>query len=359
MIFENRELYFALFFLGTFAVSFLVYRLVLWLSGKLNVYDFPNLSRKIHTRATPSLGGLAIFLTFLTGLVVLGVMGGTDEVSFYKITGIVIGGAILIIGGILDARYDLPPIKQIIFPVLAAATVVLFGSHISYITNPFGGAIILDQFKIGPLPVLGGLVVFAWIMGMTYTTKFLDGMDGLVTGIAGIAGIVIFGLSLAPDVNQTTTAFLALIFAASCFGFLRYNFHPAKMFLGEGGSTFAGFMIGVLAVISGAKIATALLVLGIPILDAAWVIFQRLWFRKSPFVGDNKHLHFRLFDLGLTQRQAVLFLYLLTAVFGGIAVFLQSLGKLVALGVLVVVMTGVIVAVAHAYKGRENTGAGN
>jgi len=140
-----------------------------------------------------------------------------------------------------------------------------------------------------------------------------------------------------------------------CFGFLPFNFHPARIFLGEGGSTFTGFMIGVLAVISGGKIATALLVLGIPIMDAAWVIVRRLWYGSSPFVGDKKHLHFRLLDVGLSQRQAVLFLYFLSAVFGGIAVFLQSWGKLIALGAMFLVMIVVAMAVVIIYRKKSVT----
>ena len=211
----------------------------------------------------------------------------------------------------------------------------------------------LDQYKILGYPLLGSLVVFIWIMGMTYTTKFLDGMDGLVSGVSGIAGLVIFALSLAPQVMQTSTAFLAIIFAAVCFGFLPHNFHPAKIFLGEGGSTFTGFMIGVLSVISGGKIATALLVLGIPILDAAWVIVRRLWHGASPFVGDKKHLHFRLLDVGWSQKQTVLFLYFLSAAFGFTAVFLQSWGKLIALALLSAVMMIVALSVVFIYRKKN------
>jgi len=272
ILLANRELFFLLFFFGALILSFLLYPLIQRLSVFFGVLDEPNLDRKIHPGPIPSMGGFLIYLTFLSGLVILALLGGSDEISGVKGAGILLGGAVLIVGGVLDTKYNLPPSRQIIFTSLAALIVVLSGSHISYITNPLGGEIILDRLKVAGFPVLGSLVVFAWMLGMTYTTKFLDGMDGLATGIAGIAGIIIFALSLSPDVNQTTTAFLALIFAGASFGFLRFNWHPAKMFLGEGGSTFIGFMIGALAVISGAKIATALLVLGIPVLDAAWVI---------------------------------------------------------------------------------------
>lgn len=352
-MFDNRELWFTVFFLGTMIVSFFVTILVRKLALHLGIHDIPNLPRKIHKDPLPKIGGLAIFFSFILGVTALAVLGGTDEINSTRIAGFVLGGAILLIGGILDDKYDLAPSKQIWFPIAAAAAVVLSGTYISYITNPFGGAVLLDQFKIGPYPVFGSALVFLWILGLTYTTKFLDGMDGLVSGISGIAALVIFGLSLAPAVNQTTTAFLAIIFAGAVFGFLPFNFHPARIFLGEGGSTFTGFMIAVLAVISGGKIATALLVFGIPILDAAWVIVRRLWFGASPFRGDKRHLHFRLLDIGLSQRQAVVFLYILALVFGSVAVFLQSLGKLVALGVLLGVMVVVALGVVIIYRKKQ------
>lgn len=349
----NRELYFVLFFLGAAVLSYGVTKLVSRLADRLGIHDWPRLPRQIHSAPKRKLGVLAIFLSFTIGLVILAFSGASDEIAGLRLAGLVIGGLILVVGGVLDDKFDLPPGVQIIFPVLACGLVVLSGTHISYITNPLGGKVILDQYKILGYPLLGSGLVFLWILGMTYTTKFLDGMDGLVAGISGIAGLVIFGLSLAPEVNQTTTALVALIFAGAAFGFLPHNFFPAKIFLGEGGSTLAGFMIGALAVISGAKIATALLVFGIPILDAAWVIVRRLWFGASPFVGDKKHLHFRLLDIGLTQRQAVLLLYFLAALFGGIAVFLQSLGKLVALGILFVVMLIVAMTVIIIYRKKH------
>ena len=348
---------FVLFFLASFAIALILTLLTRRLALFLRVHDFPNTPRKIHTEPRPTLGGVALFLAFTIGLVILGLAGLTGEVAGSRLAAMVIGGAILIIGGALDDKYDLPAYVQVIFPLLAALIVVGSGVHISYITNPLGGALVLDRYKLGTFPILGSVVVLVWILGMTYTTKFLDGMDGLVSGISGIAGLVIFGLSLAPAVQQTTTAFVSLTFAAVCFGFLPFNFHPAKIFLGEGGSTFTGFMIGVLAVISGGKIATALLVLGIPILDAAWVIARRLVSRASPFVGDKQHLHFRLLDIGLSQRQAVLFLYFLAAVFGGIAVFLQSRGKLIALGALFSVMVVVAIIVVVLYRRKQKQGS--
>ena len=147
---------------------------------------------------------------------------------------------------------------------------------------------------------------------------------------------------------QPETALICIIFAGCSLGFLIWNFYPAKIFLGEGGSTFIGFMLGTLSIISGGKIATALLIMGIPILDIAWSILRRLWQKKSPFVGDKKHLHFQLLEIGLGQRQAVIFLYLFSLAFGLTAIFIQGKAKVIVLIVLIglmIVLIGSILAI--------------
>src|SRR5690606_29811822 len=137
----------------------------------------------------------------------------------------------------------------------ACLTVVTSGIKAFSVHNPLTGEVVLlDNLMLAGMPIVSAVVVFIWTLGLTYTTKFLDGMDGLVTGIAAIGGLVLFGLSLTPDVMQPQTALLAIIFVGSLLGFLILNFHPAKIFLGEGGSTFAGFMLAILAVVSGGKI---------------------------------------------------------------------------------------------------------
>ena len=193
---------------------------------------------------------------------------------------------------------------------------------------------------------------------MMFTTKFLDGLDGLVAGIGLIAGLTLFGLSLGEQVQQPITASFAIIVVGALAGYLIYAFHPASIFLGEGGSTLIGFLLGVLSVILGGKIATALLVMGIPILDVAWVILQRLWSRSSPFKGDRLHIHFKLIDLGFSQRQTALLLYGLSAVFGFTAVFLQSMGKLVALAILVAIMGALVLWVLYLYRRKQKQETG-
>ena len=304
------------------------------LAEKLNVVDFPA-PRKIHQKPIPLLGGLAIFFAFSLTAVIFWSAGYIQDIKItnLNVAAILISGLILMIGGFLDDAYNLKPIQQFSWPILAILIVLVSGIRIEYVTNPLGGIL---QFPAN----FGVIIAFFWLLGMTYTTKFLDGLDGLVCGITAIGSIIIFVVSLYWDVALSGTSILALILAGSCLGFLIFNWHPAKIFLGEGGSVFCGFMLGVLAIISGSKIATALLIMGIPILDVFWVIVRRIWERKKPTQADTKHLHFRLLDIGLSHRQTVILLYGITVIFGLSSLFLHSQGKLVALGVLAIAMAG-------------------
>jgi UDP-GlcNAc:undecaprenyl-phosphate GlcNAc-1-phosphate transferase len=341
-----------------FFISFVATFIVSRIAVRRRIVDFPDDERRFHKQPTPTLGGFAVFASFFLVTLFLGVLGGhllNGTLPLRVLLGIWAGGTILMIGGYLDDRYRLPAVYSFIFPALAALTIVLSGVQAVSVHNPFNGQIIqLNRAVLGGVPIASGLIVFVWTLGMTYTTKLLDGMDGLVTGISAIGAGVIFLLSLNPQVMQQPTAFLAITLAGALLGFLILNFYPAKIFLGESGSTFAGFMLGVLAIVSGGKIATAILVMGIPLLDALWVILQRIFNRQSPFIGDRRHLHFRLLDIGFSEPQAVLFLYALTAFFGATALFLQSLGKLIALLMLIVVMAVIISTIFFAVRPEKD-----
>ncbi|MEK7164383.1 MAG: MraY family glycosyltransferase, partial [Patescibacteria group bacterium] len=192
-----------------------------------------------------------------------------------------------------------------------------------------------DQWRVGSFLILADSFTVLWLLGTMYTTKLLDGLDGLVSGITVISAFIIFALSLTHKTYQPDVALLAIVLAGSLAGFLIWNFHPAKIFLGEGGSVWVGFMLGVLAIISGGKVATALLVMGVPILDVAWVIIRRvLWEKKSLGESDSKHLHFRLLTAGLSQRKSVLVLWGFSALFGVTSLFLQTRGKVYSLLIL-------------------------
>ncbi|MFA6106886.1 MAG: MraY family glycosyltransferase [Patescibacteria group bacterium] len=338
--------------LVVFAAIFFTAVIFTWLARRiavaLNIVDRPVSVRKIHENSIPLLGGIAIFFAFFSGLWIMKdrLLSGNLEPGHFM--GFFSGALILMIGGFLDDKYDLKPGKQIIFPALAALAVIAGGVGIEKITNPFGGLILLDAFKIPVFAYEGithyfvlvsDLFVFFWLMGMMYTTKILDGLDGLVTGVTAIGSFIIFLFTMTTKYYQPDVGLAALILSAACLGFLVFNWHPAKIFLGEGGSLFLGYALGTLAIISGGKIAIALLILGIPIMDVVWAIIRRTRAGKNPFkFSDREHLHHRILDLGFGQRKTVLIYYFLSAAFGLSALFLQSRGKIVALAVLAMIM---------------------
>ena len=189
---------------------------------------------------------------------------------------------------------------------------------------------------------------------MTYTTKFLDGRDGLVAGVVAIGALVIAAVSQMVEVSQPDTALLAMAVAGAFAGFLVFNFSPARIFLGEGGSTLAGFLLGALAIISGGKIATALLIFGLPIFDTAAVIIRRYRRKQSIWQGDRSHLHFRLVEIGLTRTQAVLFYWFAAAAFGTSTLVLQGWEKLVAVGLIVSLMIAFLAGAALIRKRKRS-----
>jgi UDP-N-acetylmuramyl pentapeptide phosphotransferase/UDP-N-acetylglucosamine-1-phosphate transferase len=187
-------------------------------------------------------------------------------------------------------------------------------------------------FKIFPFWITYPLTVF-WVMGMINTVNWLDGLDGLAAGVTAIASLL-FAIH-AYRLGQTTVALFPLALAAACLGFLPFNFHPARVFMGSSGSMFLGFALASLSILAPAKVATALLVLGIPIIDVAWVVIRRWRQRGDPTLAGRDHLHFRLLDFGLSQRQIVILYYLFCAIFGLLALLVEvRLFKLMALGIM-------------------------
>jgi UDP-GlcNAc:undecaprenyl-phosphate GlcNAc-1-phosphate transferase len=313
------------------------------------ILDYPTSERKIHHQPVPLLGGWALYLTMsviTAGLWFAGKLVGS-QVSGTLLLGFFIAGAVLMLGGFLDDRRALHWYQSLFFPIVAAVIVIVAGLQVAYVTNPFGGLIYLNQWPAGRstffgysrlwLPLADSLA-FLWLLATMYTTKLLDGLDGLATSVSGIAALVIFGVSLFWDIPQSITSYIAIILAGSLVGFLFWNWHPAKIFLGESGSTFLGFTLGVLSILTGGKIATALLVMGLPMLDVVWSIVRRLRSGHNPMAGDDGHIHFRFLQLGWSQRQVVLFMSFLALLFGSVSFFTTSIGKIIALGVLVLAM---------------------
>lgn len=326
-----------LFFIISLFLAIIFTQIVRIVALKLKIVDSPTLLRKIHKKKIPLMGGIAIFLSFF--LILFFARGNllVGDLDVQHWIGFFFGALFLIIGGFLDDKYNLSAKKQIIFPILAIICIILGGVNIEKITNPLGGFIYFNWF------FSAGLIT-AWLLLMMYTTKLLDGVDGLVSGLGAIGGIIIFLFTATTKYFQPDIALASAVFAGSCLGFLIFNWHPARIFLGEGGSLLIGFILGVLAIISGGKIAIALLILGIPILDVFWTIVRRTIAKKNPFLfADQKHLHHRLLKIGLSQPKTALIFYFLAFFFGISGLFLQTTGKVLAVSILILVMLVLVI----------------
>lgn len=332
-------IFFAAFILAL-VLSLLLIPVIKKLAVRWQIVDKPDFVRKIHQKPIPLLGGVVIFAVFFAVIFLFHDQLLVGNLKLHHWLGFFIGALILIIGGTLDDKYNFSPKRQIIFPLLAIAAILIGGVEITKLSNPFGG-----YFSLSTIAWLSPLFISLWLMGMMYTTKLLDGVDGLVGGVSTIGALIIFLFTLTTKYFQPDIAFASLVLAGAIFGFLFYNFNPASIFLGEGGSLFLGYALGVLAIISGGKIAIALLVMGIPILDVAWTILRRLLSGKNPFrTADKQHLHHRLLALGLSQKQTVFVFYFLSAFFGLSGLFLQSQGKMLALLAILLLMLILVIS---------------
>lgn len=292
----------------------------------------------IQQRIVPRAGGLPIFIG-----VVLTMMLFTP---FEKYTiGILAGLLILLVIGLLDDRYqNLSPYFRLLTQFLAAGAVVWSGAGIGFITNPLGGIIHLDSSpQLMLFADFLAVIWIVWVMNMMNWSKGVDGqMPGIVTVAAIILGLLSLKLNLFNDLSQVTVAKLSFITAGSAFGFLIFNWHPAKIFPGFSGSGVCGFMIAILAILSGGKLATAGLVLLIPATDFLYTFFRRILEGKSPVWGDRGHLHHKLLEQGFSHEQIALFYILGSAILGAAALSLSSSGKLFAAALIGTIILGAI-----------------
>lgn len=326
-------------YLGTFTLGLLLALLITpFIIRIANYFSITALSwqpRGAKRHHVPLLGGISIFFSFLIGSVLLLVFYlDLETIALKHLIGFFIGGFVLVIGGVLDDKYDLPPRKQLIWPILAIASVIISGIGISYFTNPFSPEklVYVDTLQyhiltLGDVPYRftfpADIITFVWLGIIMYSTKLQDGLDGLVSGISFIGALFIFLLSFFVF-NDITLSFLSVLFAGVLFGFLKHNIFPAKIFLGESGSLLTGFMLGVLALLSDAKVIITLILLAIPFSDALWTVTRRLYKRRAFWKGDYDHLHHRLRKAGYSPRQAVGLLYGITLGFGVLVLLWQS-----------------------------------
>ena len=298
---------FFLTFLAALFVTILLTPMVRSFALKHNIVDIPD-KRKIHHGSVARGGGIAIFIGFMVavilGILLLGPL--TKELNIKAIIGILLGGTIVHVVGLVDDVHRLRSGVKFFWQIVAALVVVYFGVEINFISNPFNGLFMLGFVGI-PLTLL-------WIVGMTNAINLIDGLDGLAAGVTAIAAATLFFVAL--RTHQYGGALLMLALSGSALGFLRYNFFPASVFLGDSGSYFLGFILAAASIVGVFKttlvvaLIIPLLILGVPIFDTTFAILRRLKEKKNPFLPDNKHIHHLLLRAGLNQREAVMSIYI-------------------------------------------------
>lgn len=278
------------------------------------------------------LGGIAIYFGFTLTIIAAQFLNVPrfDSAETIRLTGLILGGSFIMLVGVLDDIYELNAVTLGICQIIAAGIAILFQIFIEYINNPFTG----QQTDPWAFVITIVLSMF-WFGLMMNTVNFMDGLDGLVAGVAFIAGALLFingVFKLNPP--QISVSLLPLALMGASAGFLMFNFFPARIFLG-GGAVYLGYVLGTLSVIGGAKMATILLVMGLPLMDLAWQVVRRMSEGRNPMHGDRGHLHFRLQDAGYSQRQIVIAYYFFCAFFGMLTLVLTSqLFKFIAFGIM-------------------------
>jgi len=333
-----------------FLLSFLITPLVIKFYKKKKWLDDPKKLKHpkvVHKYPVPRGGGIVIFLSvLLASLWLLPI----DK----HLIGILLGALVLMLVGVWDDVKNINPYVRLMLGFLAASIVVAAGIGVAYISNPFkvGAIIDLSQPQI-PIYLLGkfrtiwiwaDLMALVWIVGAMNFVNWSKGLDGQLPGIVVVAATVIGILSMRfiDDVTQWPVILLAFILAGSYLGFLPYNFYPQKIMPGYGGGALAGYFLAVLAILSGAKMATAILVLGVPLIDAIYSMIRRVLQGKSPVWGDRGHLHHKLMDLGWGKRRIAIFYWLVSAGLGFIALQLNSQLKLYTIVLLGVLLGGAL-----------------
>ena len=291
------------------------------LAVRVGAVDVPKDGRRMHDHPIPRMGGLAIFFGFILSVLIF--LPLTPQLQ-----GMLLGGVVIVILGIFDDIFALPAMPKFLVQIGAALIAVLFGNTIEVLSNP-------NIFSSDPFWVLGWLEIpisVLWIVGITNAVNLIDGLDGLACGVSTISSMTLMVIAL--RVAEPDVAILTAALAGGCIGFLPYNLNPAKIFMGDTGSTFLGFILAVVSIQGLFKFyaifsfAVPFLMLGLPIFDTCFAIIRRLAKGQSPMAPDRGHIHHRLIDMGFSQKQAVATLYVISAILGLSAVVLTTIGVL-------------------------------
>jgi len=321
--------------LSAFVVAFATMPTVIRLSYKVGAVDRPD-QRKVHAKSMPRMGGMAIFLSFILAMLVMlrmGLVGGA-------FVGVIYGSVVIFLVGLLDDIYQLQPKVKLLGQIVAAGIAIYFGVAVHFVTNPFDGWLSLGYFAI-PVTLL-------WIVGITNAINLIDGLDGLAGGVAAIAAITMGIVGIIKGQPFITLVTFTLL--GSLLGFLPYNFHPARTFMGDSGSNFLGFVLSCLAIMGTAKSAALIslllpvVILGIPIFDTFFAIIRRVYNKNPIFLPDKDHLHHRLMALGMSHRRSVLIIYGVSSLFSAVAITLTLINNPKANLALILLLLLVVVA---------------
>lgn len=318
-------------------ISFILTPFIKNFAIRINAVDIPKDKRKIHKKPIPLLGGMAIYISFVVTMLLKEGRLGKSEI------GILIGATIIVIGGLIDDLKDIRPWQKLLFQVSAAVVLILFGVEIAVVTNPFPSNSLF--LKLGWLSI--PITIF-WVVGITNAINLIDGVDGLAAGVAFICSATIF--IIAALNGRREAALLTAILSGAIFGFLPYNFNPASIFMGDTGAQLLGFLLSAISLKGTIKSATAfaiavpILAFGLPIYDTLFAMIRRKINGKPIMQADRGHLHHRLLDMGLSQKQVVIIMYLTSAVLGGISIIAMQMSTTRSYFLLTIVILIIVVA---------------
>ncbi len=348
-------------------VVFLVSIFLIW--GAIKVFPLYGLIDKpkkygLSREPIPYSGGIVVFIIFILFTTLLLKIN-------VQLVALLLAASMILMVSFMDDLFGLSPIFRLCVHFVAALLVLYFGIGIDLIRNPFGGLIELKKYLVSfelmentyALPILAYLFTIIWIMGMINTMNWVDGINGMSSGIAAIGFLILFFLSVKPTIHtidQSQVATMSIILSAVTFAFLLFEFYPAKILMGDSGTMFLGFMMAVLAIFSGGKVATAFLVMGVPILDAIWVFLRRILQGKNPMKGDLYHFYHRLLQAGFSDREALLVMYSFSFIFGGLALTFDNAASkgilILALVVLMVVFGVLVLRIVNRKKKADRDG---
>ncbi len=317
-------LFYLLVFLVSLATTLLLTPAVRIFALKKGILDKPD-DRKVHLKPIPILGGVAIYFGFLIavifGLLIANIFA--IKINLIPIIGILSCSTLMLLVGVLDDVKGINAFTKFIFQLLIAGVAVYFGIQIEFVSNPFNGVFALGFLSI-PLTLF-------WIVGITNAINLIDGLDGLATGITFIAGIALFVVALLLKMKGAALILAAL--GGGALGFLRYNFNPASIFLGDSGSLFLGFILAATSIMGVLKSTLVIafvipvLILGVPIFDTTSAIIRRVHLKRHIFHADKEHIHHSLLKAGLSQREVVLAIYLICIVLSAGSLIIASINS--------------------------------